>query len=128
MPTVQKLIAVTLSILLLIFIIELIRRRHLKERYALLWLATGIVLLILSVNTNLLFYISRFLGIAVASNALFFLSILFLVLIVLSLTIVVSNLSKKNVRITQEFAILSRKLEELLLKLRMQDIDNKKIK
>ncbi len=119
MPMIQKLIAITLSVLLLILIIELIRRRHLKERYALLWLATGIILLILSVNTNLLFYISRFLGIAVASNALFFLSTIFLVLIVLSLTVVVSNLSKKNVRLTQEFAILSRKLEELGTKLHM---------
>jgi hypothetical protein len=126
MPIAQKLIAIILSVSLLLFIIELIRRRHLKERYALLWLATGVILLILSVNTNLLFYISGLLGIAVASNALFFLSIIFLVLIVLSLTVVVSSLSKKNVRLTQEFAILSRRLEEISIRLQMQDGDNKK--
>ena len=37
---------------LLLIVLELIRKRRLKERYALLWLATGVVLLVLSLWTK----------------------------------------------------------------------------
>lgn len=108
-----QLLAITLSIILLVLVIELIRQRRLREKYALLWFATAIVILILSLKLDLLSFIAKALGIQIASNALFLFGIVFLVLIVLGLTITASGLARKNERLAQEFAIFARRIEEL---------------
>ena len=47
-PLVVSIVASIASVALLLIVLELIRSRRLRERYALLWLATGVVLLVLS--------------------------------------------------------------------------------
>lgn len=107
--------AVIASILLLLVIIELIRRKNLKERYSLLWLITGGIFLILSLELDYLTPIAQFFGFLVASNALFLAAFLFLVIISLGMTIAVSNLSEKNKRLTQELVLLKKRVEDLEL-------------
>ena len=58
------------AIALLLFVLELVRRRRLQERYSVLWLATGLTLLILAAWPALLERISSVLGIASPPNAL----------------------------------------------------------
>ena len=69
------------SILLLVIVFELIRRRRLKEEYSLLWLLSGVVILIFSIFPNLLLTISQALGMFYLT-VLFIISFLFLLLIV----------------------------------------------
>ena len=108
-----RILAIFISLSMLIITFELIRREKLKERYSLLWVATAISMLILSLNTNSLNSIARFMGIIIPANALFFIGTLFLVLIIYYLTIVVSGMSDKNDRLAQEITLLKKKMEEL---------------
>lgn len=108
-----NLIAIIGSIFLLLVIIELVRRRYLSERYSLLWILTGIAFLILSIKMDILVYFSRILGFAVPTNALFFFGILFLILIVLSLSVILSRLTEKNKILTQEIVLLKKRIEDI---------------
>jgi hypothetical protein len=102
----------TVSILLLVIVFELIRRRRLKEEYSLLWLLSGVVILIFSIFPNLLLIISQALGMYYLT-ALFVISFLFLLLIVLHFSTVISRLSKNNNELTQELSILDFRFKEL---------------
>jgi hypothetical protein len=108
-----NLFAVVGSLLLLLLILELVRRRDLKERYSLMWMITGALFLTISVRLDILYGISRSLGFSVPSNALFFFGVLFLVLIVLGLNVVTSHLAEKNRILTQEVVLLKKRVEDL---------------
>lgn len=100
------------SILLLVIVFELIRRRRLREEYALLWLLSGVVILTLSIFPNLLMVISRMIGMYYLTT-LFVISFLFLLLIVLRFSTVLSQLSERNKELTQELSILDFRFKEL---------------
>jgi hypothetical protein len=101
------------SIILLLIILELVRRKYLRERYALIWIVTGGLFLLLSIRVHLLYRISNFLGFSIPSNALFFFGILFLLLIVLGLSVITSRLAEKNKVLTQEVVLLKKRVEDL---------------
>ncbi len=108
-----NLFAIIGSLVLLLLILELVRRRYLKERYSLIWIITGTLFLAISVRIDILYGISHFLGFSVPSNALFFFGVLFLVLIVLGLSVVTSHLAEKNRILTQEVVLLKKRVEDL---------------
>ena len=107
-----QIIAVIFSVSLLIGIVDLIRRGMLKEQYALLWLASAVILLILSVWRGLLDKIALAMGIAYPPSFLFLVAFLFLLLIVLHFSVIISDFSEKNKRLTQEVAILKTMFEQ----------------
>ncbi len=107
-----KTLAITGNALLLILVIELVRRGRLKERYSLLWLLAGAVLLMLSLSRSVLEYISRIVGIYYPPSVLFLLAFLFLLLITLHFSVVISGLSDKNKKLAQELALLREELSE----------------
>ena len=81
-----SIIGVIASLLLLLVVLELIRGRRLKERYALLWLATGIVLLVLSLWRGGLNTIAGWLGVKGYPPAvLFAVATLFILLVLRAL-------------------------------------------
>jgi len=96
----------------LIVIVELIRRGQLKERYALLWLFAGIILLIFSLSRGLLEYVAALVGIYYPPSLLFLLAFLFLLLITLHFSSVISGLSEKNKQLAQELALLRQEMVE----------------
>jgi hypothetical protein len=96
----------------LIVIVELIRRGQLKERYALLWLFAGIILLIFSLSRGLLEYVASLVGIYYPPSLLFLLAFLFLMLITLHFSSVISELSEKNKHLAQELALLRQEMVE----------------
>lgn len=104
-------LAIVTSILIFLFIVELIRRGRLKERYALLWLFSSLLMLGLSLWRNALEGISRFAGIYYPPSLLFLLAFLFLLLINLHFSVALSELSEKNKRLTQEIALLRHEIE-----------------
>jgi hypothetical protein len=113
MPIALRIIAIIISLSLLIITFELIRREKLKERYSLLWIATALSIFILSLWTKILDAIALFIGVRIPSNALFFIGTTFLMLIIFYLTVVVSELSKKNERLAQEITLFKKRMEEL---------------
>lgn len=109
---VHRLGILVLSILLMLLILGLVRRGWLKERYALLWLATA--------GASL--FVGLFPGVIVTAASLFrfqYLTVLFTMYfmftlaLILSFSIVISQLAEKNRELTQELALLSHTVERL---------------
>jgi hypothetical protein len=106
-----QIIAVLGSLGIFIIVIELIRRNHLKERYSLIWLATAAVLIIFSLSRPLLHSIASYLGIYYPPSFLFLLAIIFLLVLLLHFSTVISSLSEQNKRLSQEIGILKIRLD-----------------
>jgi hypothetical protein len=102
--------AIAAAILLLV-VFELIRSRRLQERYALLWLLTGVVIFILAVWRSLLGSVSDLVGIAYPPSALFILAAFFILMVLLHYSTVISKLSEQNTSLAQRLALLEHKLE-----------------
>jgi len=104
--------AAVAAVILLLVILELIRSRRLQERYALLWLLTGLVIFVLSAWRGLLGRLSDLVGIAYPPSALFILAAFFVLLVLLHYSTVISKLSDQNRVLAQRLALLERRLEE----------------
>jgi hypothetical protein len=95
------------SLALLLIVLELIRSRRLRERYALLWVATGIALVVLSAWRDGLNTIAGWVGVRSYPPAvLFAVGILFIILVLLHYSTVISRLSDQNVLLAQRLALL----------------------
>jgi hypothetical protein len=106
-------VAVVASIAAVIFlfvIFELIRSRRLQERYAILWLVTGGVILLLSVWRDALRLVAEQIGIAYPPSALFVVGFLFILVVLLHYSTVISELSERNVRLAQDIALVEERL------------------
>ncbi|MCC6803448.1 MAG: DUF2304 domain-containing protein [Anaerolineae bacterium] len=97
----------------LVFVLELVRQRKLREDYSLLWLATTIVLIILSVSRPLLDSFAALLGVVTyPPAALFLVAIIFMLFILLHFSTVLTRLARENKDIAQQMAILRWELSE----------------
>jgi hypothetical protein len=105
-----SIVASIVAIALLIVILELIRSRRLQERYAILWLVTGTAILVLSVWRSALGEISDLIGIAYPPTALFVLGSLFILVVLLHYSTVISQLSDQNRILAQRLALLESRL------------------
>jgi hypothetical protein len=105
-------LAATLASLILMFVVfELIRSRRLRERYALLWLMTGVVLVVLSAWRGGLNTIAGWLGVRGYPPAvLFAVGLLFVIVVLLHYSTVISRLSDQNVILAQRLALLEEEL------------------
>jgi hypothetical protein len=112
-PLKVSLAATAASLLLLLVVFELIRSRRLRERYALLWLLTGVVLVVLSAWRSGLNTIAAWLGVRGYPPAvLFAVGLLFVILVLLHYSTVISRLADQNVILAQRLALLETRLEE----------------
>ena len=112
-PLYVSIAATVASILLLLIVLELIRSRRLRERYALLWLATGVVLLVLSAWRGGLNTIAGWVGVTGYPPAvLFAVATLFILAVLLHYSTVISKLADQNVILAQRLALLEQRLEE----------------
>jgi hypothetical protein len=96
--------------LLLLTVLELVRRRRLTERYALLWLLSASVLLALAIWSGALAKISHAVGVIYPPNALFFIAIGCILLLLLHFSAVVSRLSDHSETLAQRQALLEERL------------------
>lgn len=111
-PLTVSIAGVVASVLLVLVVLELIRKRRLKERYALLWLATGVVLIVLSAWRGGLNTIAGWLGVTGYPPAvLFAVATLFILLVLLDYSTVISRLSDQNAILAQRLAILEERLK-----------------
>jgi cell division protein FtsW (lipid II flippase) len=112
-PLRVSIVAAVASVLLLLFVFELIRSRRLRERYALLWLLTGVVVLALSLWRGGLNTIAGWVGVQTyPPAALFAIAALFILGVLLHYSTVISKLSDQNVILAQRVALLEAELRE----------------
>jgi hypothetical protein len=98
--------------ILLLVILELIRSRRLQERYALLWLLTGLVIFVFSAWRGLLARVADLVGIAYPPSALFVLAAFFVLIVLLHYSTVISKLSDQNRILAQRIGLLEHQLED----------------
>lgn len=108
-----QIIAIAGAAGLLVFVLELVRRRALLERYAILWLGAAAFLLVLAVWRDLLETVASTLGIAYAPNALFFLAFAAILVLLLHFSIAVSRLADQSKILAQRVALLEERSPEL---------------
>lgn len=107
-----QVIAIVGTVAMLLTVLELVRRRRLLERYAVLWLFSASVLVLLSVWSGLLKTIANNLGFEVPANALFVAALGFVVVLLLHFSLAVSRLADQSKVLAQRLALLQHRLAE----------------
>jgi len=106
-----SIVAAVSSLVLLTIIFELIRSRRLRERYALLWLLAGLTLLVLSLWRGSVNTMAGWVGIETYPPAILFaVAVLFILLVLLHYSTVVSKLADQNTILAQRLALLETRL------------------
>lgn len=100
------------AIATMLFVLELVRRRKLREEYSLLWLATAVVLIVLSVSRPLLDVLANLVGIFYPPSALFLVAMVFVLFILLHFSTVLTRLTQENKENAQQIALLRWQLEQ----------------
>lgn len=104
-----QVLAIVASLGLLVVVLELVRRRRFLERYAILWLLSGVVLLALSVWQGLLSTLASAVGIIYPPNALFLIAFGFVLVLLLHFSLAVSRLSDQSKLLAQRLAMLEKR-------------------
>src|SRR4051794_12362761 len=107
-----QVVAIVASAGMLLVILELVRRRRLLERYAILWLFSAVALLGLAVWKDLLNKIAHAVGIYSPPNALFAIAFGFVLVLLLHFSIAVSRLADQNKVLAQRLALLEERQRE----------------
>jgi hypothetical protein len=113
MPVKQRVFALAISITLLLLIIDLVRRRKLREEYSALWMLTGVVILVMASWFEFLEWITGLIGAALPVSTLFFFGLFFLILICLHFSVKMSEMSNQLRDLAQAIGILENQLQQL---------------
>lgn len=108
-----ELLAIAMGLIVGGLILELIRKKKLLERYALLWLGSTIVLLVFSFWRDLLEKIAQLMGVYYAPSALFIIAFFCGMLLMLHFSTVISKLTRENTVLAQEVALLRQRIQVL---------------
>jgi hypothetical protein len=117
MDTRIQLVAIAATALLFVAVLELVRRRRMLERYAIVWLGSAFALLALAAWSGLLTTVATAIGIHYPPSALFVIAFGFILVLLLHFSIAVSKLADQSKVLAQRVALLeerNRKLEEAL--------------
>ena len=107
------LVAVAVYFVLLFYFL---RRKRINLKYSLLWLFSGIVMLLLAVFPSLLDWAAKTVGIASPVNALFAIALFCVMIILMSLTAIVSRLNDQLLQLAQANALLEKRVSDLEIK------------
>jgi len=108
----QRVEVVALAAAICVLIFELVRRKHLMEKYAILWLVAGVTVLVLALWKGLLTTLSHAAGIYYPPAALFAVAFLFVLVMLVHFSVAVSRLSDQNKILAQRLALLQQRLEQ----------------
>lgn len=110
----QKAFAILATLALFILIIFLIKNKKLKEEYSVLWITTGLVLILIVLWYDILEYFTKLIGAVLPTTTLFIFAIIFLMAISLHFAVRVSSLTEQLKNLAQEISILKSQRNELL--------------
>jgi hypothetical protein len=107
----QRAEVIILAVVICGLIFELVRRKRLMERYAILWLLAGVTVVVLSVGQSLLVKLTHAAGISYAPSAVFAIAFLFVLAMLVQFSMTISRLSDQNTALAQRLALLQERLE-----------------
>lgn len=108
-----QLIVGAMAVIAMLVIINFIRKKKLDLRYGLSWLLVICVILVLDFFPGILSWLTNLMGVEIPANMLFFLGFCFSLLIIFGLTMIVSGLSHKVKRLSQELALLDKRINDM---------------
>jgi hypothetical protein len=111
--TTQRIVAIALTGGLILCILELVRRKALMERYAILWLFSAFLLLLLAAWKGLLSTIAFQVGIHYPPSLLFAVAFGVDLLLLLHFSLAISSLTDQNKILAQRVSILQHRLEQV---------------
>ncbi len=109
----QKIFAIIASFVIMAVVVELVRRRKLREEYSWLWLVTGAAIILLVIWYDLLVFFTSLIGAIAPTTTLFIFGLLFLMLISLHYSIQISRLSHQVKELGQQVTLLRGEIEDL---------------
>lgn len=114
MITMRLQIAMLLAVVLyFVLVFHLLKRKSLNLKYTLLWLFSGVVMLLLAAFPHVLSVFAAIVGIYEPTNALFAVIFFCIIIILMSLTAIVSKLNEKSKRLIQSIALLEKRIRDL---------------
>jgi hypothetical protein len=111
MPFRQKIFAIIICVGVVVFIVDMVRRRRLREEYSVLWLTTSVIMFILVLKYEWLESLTRFIGAGLPTSTLFIGSIVFLMLISVQFSIKISKLTNQVKDLVQDNTLLRSELK-----------------
>jgi hypothetical protein len=106
-----RIFAIIVSVLTLVVIVELVRRKRLREEYSWLWILAGVCMFLISLSYDFMIFVGRLFGGILPSTILYLFAILFLVLINLHYSVKISRLHAQVKDLAQEIAMLKDELK-----------------
>jgi len=104
--------AIAGSLFLLLFVIELVRRKKIKEEYSLLWLSLSVLFLTMSIWRTSIDELSILMGIAYSPAAFLLVLVMAIFLILIQFSIIISKQSEQIKNMAQEIGLLKQRVEE----------------
>ena len=102
-----------LGLAVLVFVVNLVRTRKLKEEYALLWLFAAIVLMLGPVFIDVVDAVSYALGILYPPAFIFLVALICVLFILFQFSVTISRFSDQIKILTQDVALLTKRLQDL---------------
>ena len=116
-----RLILAAIRLIGFVIIINMVRKKSLDLRYALIWLALIAMILVIVIVPGLLGVITHFLGIYDAMNMVFFMGFVFLIVVTFFLTAALSRNSNRIKALTQQVALLEKQVRDESVKVSLKD-------
>jgi len=113
MTVASYVLGVVASLLVLIIVIEMLRRRRLRERHALWWLIAGILALIAGLFPNALAWVAQLVGVQIPTNLVFFVGIAILFLVCLQHSSELTTVEAKTRTLAEQSAMQELRIREL---------------
>ena len=111
MPLRQKVFFLAIAFVLLLAILDLVRRRRLRVEYSWVWIASAVSIIAVILQYDLLIWMTALVGAAIPTSALFFLCILYLAILSLNYSVRLSTLRFEVKELAQELALLKQRCE-----------------
>jgi len=115
MPIQQQMFALLVSAVVFVFIVDMVRKRRLREEYSVLWLATSALMFVLVLRYKTLVSLTFFIGAGLPTTTLFLCAIIFLMLLCVQFCIKISQLTNHVKNLSQENALMKLDIENLAI-------------
>jgi hypothetical protein len=114
-------LALTMAFSVLAIVLELVRRKKLREEYAILWMSTSIILIVLALSPGILTWFSDFFETQSLVSMLYFGAFVFLLLVALQFSVRLTKLTFRSKTTGQRIALLEAEVESLRRQLAARD-------
>ncbi len=111
----QQIFALLVALSVFVVIIDMVRKRRLREEYSVLWLATSVLMFVLVFRYEWLVALTTLIGAGLPTTTLFLFSIIFLMLLSVQFCIKISRMADQLKNLSQENALMKLEIENLAL-------------